>query len=280
MPQVVVATKGSMKRKYAAVDDVVAAAGRMLRLKHSRLYDDHMSMKAASLRLRARRRGYHKWYSLKKGVLTGILIMDASVRVIVKAMRRVVKRRRDRFIAQQAEMGKDNNCPICLTLLSDMQVDDLFLHDGVVFCKQDVIDYVSSGYNFSNPITRRQISAHEIARLGCQKLSGIYGVRSTLRKRVVESSSHFFFLENDVVWTYKNLLAAVDISGTAAFREDLFRDAYIKFDNHVRQMFANDGFRTVCVLKGLKHECLGMGDTLDAWSTKLIDSYLQSGPRV
>ncbi|CAM9706441.1 unnamed protein product [Ectocarpus sp. 6 AP-2014] len=269
-----------MKRKYAAVDEVVAAAGRLLRLKHSRLYGDHMGMKVANLRLRARRRGYQKWYSLKKGVLTGILIMDASVRVIVKAFRRIVLMRRDSYIAQKAERGADNKCPICLTPLSDMQVSDLFLHDGVVFCKQDVIDYITSGYNFSNPITRKHISRHEIARLGCQKLLTMYGVRSTLRRREVESSSHFFFLENDVVWTYKNLLAAVDVSGTAMFREDLFRDAYVKFDSHVRQMFANDGLRTVCVLKGLKFEYRGMSDTLDGWSTKLIDSYLNSAPRV
>lgn len=266
-----------MKRKYANIGDVVSGTGCLPRLKQNCLYNSHMGTKAAFLRVRVRRRGYKRWYCLKKCVLAAVLTFDTSVRVITGAFRLFMQKKRDLLIARQAAGGEENKCPICLTPLQDLS--NLFVHDGIVFCKQDVIAYVSSGYNFNNPITRKHLSSHDVDRLGCKRLVDSYSSREALRRRVVDSSTHFFFLENDVVEAYRDLLSVVHVSGTRMFSEQIFRDVYLRFDSHVRQMFANDSTRTICVLKGLRNECRGMDDLVQKWSLTLIDGYLRGPPQ-
>lgn len=251
-----------------------SSLGALVRCKQHRLYDRHMGMKVHTLRPEVRRRGYKKWYCLKKDMLVRVLIMDESVRIIVKALRKVIQRRGEQLIRRKLAGGRENKCSICLTPLEDFAVADLFVHDGIVFCKQDIISHMSTGYNFTNPITRKDISRDVVARLGCHNLLESYGRRKTLRRSVVESSTHYFFMENDIVHGYRELLAVVGVSGTQMFHEQIFRQLYRSFEYQLREMSHSDKMRTVCVLKGLRGESRGMSEVVDRWSNTFIDKYL------
>lgn len=245
-----------MKRKRLVANEAVSllqqsSLGALMRCKKHRLYDLHMSMKVQRLRPEVRRRRYRKWYCLKKDMLVRALIMDESVRIIVQALRRVLERKRDIFIEQKLAGGTENKCPICLMPLEGFDRADLFVHDNIVFCKQDMITHISTGCNFTNPITRKELSRDAVARLVCPALLENYGRHRGLRRNVVDSSTHFF-MENDIVEGYRELLAVVDVSGTRMFHEQLFRQLYLSFEYKLRQMSGSEKMRTVCVLKGLE----------------------------
>lgn len=268
-----------MKRKLLVANETVGALqqwslGALVRCKQHRLYHQHMSMKVGSLRPEVRRRGYRKWYCLKKGMLVCVLIMDESVRIIAKALRKVLQRKRELFVKEKQSGGRENKCPICLTPLEEFKLADLLVHDNMVFCRQDMISHVSTGFNFTNPITRKDISRDFVARLGCQTLLDNYGRRNALRKSAVDSSTHFFFMENDIVDGYKELLGVVGVSGTRMFHEQLFRQLYMSFEYQIQQMSCTDKMRTVSVLKGLRGESRGMGDMVERWSSSFIDKHL------
>eukprot|EP00903_Cladosiphon_okamuranus_P017777 g16363.t1 len=247
----------------------------LARCKQHRLYDQHMGMKVTHLRPEVRSRGYRQWYCLKKGMLASILVMDESVRIIARALRKVLQKKNRSFVQQKMSEGRDNKCPICLTPLEEFEAENLVVHDNMVFCKQDMISHMSTGYNFTNPITRRDISRDFVARLGCKKLLEIYGRRRALRRSVVDASTHFFFMENDIIYGYKELLATVGLSGTPMFHDHVFTQLYMAFQLNIQQMACTDKMRTVCVLKGLKAESRGMGDTVKHWSSSFIDKQLE-----
>lgn len=269
-----------MKRKLLTANEALnimsqSTSTSLSRIKNSPRYAHYIGMKVTWLRQNVRGRGYRKWYCLKKTGLVGLLIIDESVRTVVNVFRAVAEGSRGRFIAQRVAEGRDNKCPICLTPLEDIQPCDLFVHDRMVFCKSDIIEYMSSGCNFSNPITRKAIARHSVQSLGCDSLLQKYGQRETLRRRVVDSSTYFFFLENEVVICYREMLEAVSLSASPMFEEDTFRELYYNFDHQVKQMFHNDSLRTVCVLKGLRSLSGGMGQYAKDWSSSIISRYLK-----
>lgn len=243
-------------------------------MKKSSLCALHMQKTAAVLRQQVRRLGYRKWYCLKKNALVGVVVMDECVRIIVAVLRQMLQRKRRRFIALRVAAGSQSTCPVCMTPLQEFQEDELFAHDGFVFCKQDIVSFVSSGYNFSNPITRRHIDLHDLRTLGSGDLCDAYENRETLRKGVVDSYSHFFFMENDVPATYRQLLALVDLSGTVMFNEQLFKEFVAMFDRQVQQMRKNDATRTVCVLNSLRAESMHMPERTHRWSHDMLDHYV------
>ena len=263
-----------MKRKFPDVYDALSRGQYLTRHRLHPHYEVYMGTTVAWLRLQARQLGYRKWYCLKKRALVDMLVMDESARVVAKLFRKRMAQKRIRVIRVRVAEGRDNVCPICLTPIEDIPTTDLFVHDDIVFCKEDIVGYISSEFNFTNPITRSDIAKHAIARLGCDSLTEAYGRRRTLRKRAVDSAAHFFFLENDIVRCFKDLLEEVDLSNTEYFREGTFREFYMRFDMKVQQMFDIDSSRTVCVLKDLSKEADGMNTSTSKWSSCLIQKYL------
>lgn len=268
-----------MKRKLASSCETGGLGGTSTlcssaRIKKSTLYALNMQMTAAALRQRVRALGYRKWYCLKKNGLVGVIVMDESVRIIVEVFRGILQRKRRRFITLRVAAGGETTCPICMTPLQEFQEGELFVHDGFVFCKQDIVSFISSGYNFSNPITRGHIGLHDLRALGSDSLCDAYGKRETLRKGVVDSYSHFFFMENDVLVTYRQLLSVVSFSGTPMFHEQLFKELFAVFDRQVHQMRQNDAMRTVCVLKSLRSESTLASERTRRWSCDVIDRYV------
>jgi len=122
---------------------------------------------------------------------------------------------------------------------------------------------------------RDQLIAERVAE-GCENKCPICltsAVRGALRKRAIDLSSHFFFLENDIVSTFKELLAVVDYSGSDFCRQRIFQDAYLGFDQQVQHMFAIDPKRSICVLKSLRtviRDWNASKPVTKAWSSDLI----------
>lgn len=266
-----------MKRKPLSDEGAMAvssaAVASLRRVKAYHRYNVFADMKVVWLRMRLRRRRCRKWYCLKKSALVTACVMDESVRIITRLLRDRARFKRDQLIAERITEGCENKCPICLTALQDFEPSELFVHDSIVFCKNDVVACLSSEYNFSNPITRKSIGLHAVRRLGSVSLLQKFAFRGALRKRAVDLSSHFFFLENDIVSTFKELLAVVDYSGADFCRQRIFQDAYLDFDQQVQHMFAIDPKRSICVMKSLR-TVIGNWNAskpvTTAWSNDLI----------
>lgn len=273
-----------MKRQLVSASETGVLVGTstlcsLARVKNSSLCARHGQATAAVLRQRVRLLGYRKWYCLKKKALVGVIVVDESVRIIVRVFRSMLQHKRRQLIALRVAAGSQSTCPICMTPLQELREDELFAHDGFVFCKEDIVSFISSGYNFSNPITRRHIDMHDVRTLGSDDLCDAYGKRETLRKGVVDSYSHFFFMENDVPVTYRQLLSVVEFSGTSMFHEQLFKELFANFDRQVHQMSQNDAKRTVCVLNSLRAESTDMLDVTHRWSCDVIDRYITNVTR-
>jgi len=266
-----------MKRKPLSDEGAVAvssaAVASLAKVKAYHRYNVFAEMTVVWLRTRLRRRRCRKWYCLKKSALVTTCVLDESVRIITRLLRDCARFKRDQLIAERVAEGCENKCPICLTSLQEFERSDLFVHDGIVFCKNDVVACLSSEYNFSNPITRKSMGLHAVRRLGSVSLLQKFAVRGALRKRAIDLSSHFFFLENDIVSTFKELLAVVDYSGSDFCRQRIFQDAYLGFDQQVQHMFAIDPKRSICVLKSLRtviRDWNASKPVTKAWSSDLI----------
>ncbi len=240
----------------------------MSRSRHNSKYNEIMDNNTVDqLRNILRGYGYKKWYCLKKNGLVSLLVVDYCTRKIVSFFKRVMSYKHD--VKIKKSICENDSCPICMSSIDSFNRNDLFVHDNVVFCRDDIIRFIKSEYNFTNPITRSQIHFHRVKDLRDIGLVDSYLQKDSLRRNAVDSSMHFFYLENDIFYELMDLLRA-----TESNRVDIFRETYIQFDAMIKQMYELDRCRTLCVLKGLFDMTKDMYYYDRMWCDNLISRYI------
>lgn len=241
--------------------------------RHTR-YSHHCNKTVQVLRGETRNFGCQKWYCLKKGALVTFLIQKDSATTITRFFRTLLAAKRAMIIRQSLANG-DTKCPVCLTNLCELPESELFVHDGMVFCKSDIIGFVSTNYNFVNPMTRSSILLHHVKALGSDRLVELYYNRHYLRQRAVDASTHFFFLENDIVTALRSVVTAAEFAHVRQSGENIFQDSFRTFELMVSQMRAIDPARTICVLRSLSSETTKMVGIQKNWCSALIRRHLE-----
>lgn len=215
------------------------------------------------LRDRARVYGHKGWYSLKKPGLVSVIVVNKSSSTISSFFRNMVQNSRNRVISRSVE--SDDVCPISLTRVSDLSHP--YVHDGIVFCREDLVLFFMNSYNFTNPITRREFTDVDIKRFGSPTLCEVFYDRVYLRNDAIYDIQEFSFLESQFEGLVKNMISLFH------YQDDKeFEDVILSINNMWRKMLAIDLNRTLCVIKSMRHFMEGIGnERRKKWAIEFID---------
>lgn len=220
------------------------------------------------LRQKARSAGTKSWYCLRKGNLVSALVIHDSAIKVTRMFRENVSKKRISIYESQKMNG--STCPISLTPISDLEPDDIFVHGGVVFSRNAILDYVSVSADFLNPITRTMMHVHDIKRLRCPHALEKYFNRSNLRMRKIISIRQFSFLEIELDDVLLSLIQQYYLQDTPFFEETL-----VAFNKTWRELKNSDRNRTVCVLKSLEQSADRFRGKPRLWGRDLVAKYLR-----
>ena len=221
------------------------------------------------LRQKARSAGTKGWYSLRKGNLaSAVIIHDAAV-TVTNFFRRVVDAKR--LGVYESHARNNATCPISLTLVTDLENDDVFVHAGIVFSKQSLLDFMLATVDFRNPVTRTMMHLYDIERLGCPHVLDKYKDRERLRCVKVISIRQFSFLETEL----ENILTSL-LQHYYCGDDDFFATTLRAFQQTWREMKRTDRNRTICVLRSLEHNVKfsHYNGRPRAWANNLVTKYL------
>jgi len=220
------------------------------------------------LRQKARSAGTKRWYCLRKGNLVSALVIHDSAIKVTSLFRENVKRKRDLVYESQKLNG--STCPISLTPISDLASNDIFIHGGVVFSRNSILDYVSVSVDFLNPITRTMMHVHDIKRLRCQQALDNYYNRISLRIMKINFIRQFSFLEIELENILMSLIQQFYLQDT-----DCFSDTLVAFKETWKEMKTTDRTRTICVLKSLEQSADRFRGRPRIWGRCLVAKYLK-----
>ena len=102
-----------------------------------------------------------KWHSLRKPNLVSIFIVHKCASTISKYFKRIVQKHRDSII--ESRMNDGSKCPITLDLVSE--INNKFVHNGIVFSRHELIKYMMFSEDFCNPVTRKMMGFADIQRM-------------------------------------------------------------------------------------------------------------------
>lgn len=219
-----------------------------------------------ALRIKARLVGESKWYSLRKPHLVSAIVTHESALVITEFFRQIVHKKMLELIKTAVENG--SRCPVSLSPISDMKSDDIFVHNGLVFCKSAVLDYVKISVDFTNPITRTALHLHDVKRLESQEALKIYEDRTNLRRSKVKSINQFAFLELELDNVFRILMQ------NCFFKGNYFEHNYAAFKRMWKEMKSIDKNRTICVLKSLEQCARSYSGESQNWGLTFLEKYL------
>lgn len=221
----------------------------------------------SALRQRARSVGTKKWYALRKASLASAIIIHDSAITVTKLFHENVNKKRLQLLESHVLAG--SQCPISLTLVSELHEDDVFIHENIVFSREAILEYIKTSVDFLNPITRTTMHFHDIDRLGCQHALDKYRDRVTLRHRKVNSIRQFSFLETELENILISLVQQYYYKDT-----QVFYDTMRAFHDTWAEMKATDRNRTVCVLKSMVQSVYRFHGRPRIWGRTLVSKYL------
>lgn len=219
------------------------------------------------LKDKVRSAGTREWYSLRKeGLVSAIIIHDSAVTVAM-LFKRLLREKRTICFDSQASNG--SVCPISFIPVCDMDMNNSFVHDSVVFSREDIVRYVKLSVDFLNPITRNLMHSHDIERLGNEEVCIAYKNRVRLRRIKVESIRQYAFLETEL----NDIL--IDLIRQYFHRDtDYFYLSLTAFHETWARMKQIDKTRTVCLLKSLKQSADRFRGKPREWANNLLVQYI------
>jgi len=177
---------------------------------------------------------------------------------------------RKRAVVLDSSQKDGSKCPISLTPISGLNSDDVFIHDGVVFSRDAILDYVEASVDFLNPITRKSFQFHDIQRLRCQGALDKYRNRVSLRIEKINSIRQFAFLEIELDNIFTSLIQQYYFKDTPFYDHSL-----VAFRRTWKEMKATDHSRTVCVMKCLEQSADRFNGRPRLWGRSLVARYLE-----
>lgn len=215
------------------------------------------------LRDQARVYGQKRWYSMKKPSLVAVVIVNKSSSIISGFFRRIIQDSRKRVIERSIE--SDEFCPICLTPVSELI--NPYVHDGIVFSREDLVFFFMNSYNFTNPMTRRDFTDADIKRFGSPTLCDVFYDREYLRKDVIHGVQQFSFLESQFEVLVKNMVSLYHYQDEREYCETA-----LSLENVWEDMMSIDRNRTVCVIKSARTILDDLSGRRKKWARALLDN--------
>lgn len=212
----------------------------------------------------ARKMGNKSWYSLRKKNLVCSIIVYNAAKSISSFFEKICNKKRISIIKNCDET---ETCPISLALVKDL--DDPYLHDGVIFSQNFLEEYFLKSYDFVNPITRKPLTMSDIRRFHSKTLLESFKNKDSLRKKYVESTNHFSFLEMDIENIMITLLQLYNERATEEYDEHVEA-----FENTFRRMRSMDKTRTLCTMESLVDRAEYFHPRIQKWGMQFVGSYI------
>jgi len=214
-------------------------------------------------------RGYGQkgWYNLKKHNLVVVVVLNMCSSTISHFFHSIIIRSRERAI-ETATKSTDTVCPISLVPVSELSFP--YVHDNIVFSRDDLVSFFMSSYNFTNPITRREFTATEIRRFGSPTLYEVFLDRVNLRIDAVYEIQHFAFLEVELENCVKRMASMFSFQ-----EQQLFEEVSVILENTWREMLRIDRHRTLCVLKSMFDFINMYTGRRRKWSTVMVNDLIK-----
>lgn len=188
------------------------------------------------------------FYKLKKKDLVYLASVNIYVTIIIRFLRSLKKPKEDKMETEEYI----EKCPISLMPISEMEEDDIFTHDNISFSKEYLIEYFKSSYDFTNPITKRELKKEDILRLNSCGILDIFEDKDYLRERMVTDIQDFAFYENDIEVYFYNLILTESGTLGRVVEDEEYLEITGLFHHTWLNMVRLDIYRTDCVLRGLQ----------------------------
>lgn len=260
------------KKRKRSVDDTTCSISNTYHqqyVKKSKMHPGYFSLYSRNtvpvFRKKVRDIGNRKWYSLRKSNLACVVMIHECAMTISRFFRRIVASKRRKLVESKKKDG--SRCPITLTPVSE--INSVFVHDGIVFSKKELVEYMEVTIDFCNPITRKVVECFEIQRLGSSSLLDKYKNRVFLRDKEIDAIRDFSFWETELDNIMIRLTRMCHRQSSSDFYEN-----HIAFHNTWLEMKRNDRNRTVCVVKSLKQSANRFRGRARYWANIFIDNYI------
>lgn len=188
------------------------------------------------------------FYKLKKKHLVYTATLNQYVTIIIRFFKFCLKKKLQN---NKMEIEYVEKCPISLIPISEIEESDLFTHDNIQFSKEYLIGYFKSSYDFTNPITKRELKKEDILRLKSDEISKIFEDKDDLRDRMVTDIQDFSFYENDIEAYFYNLVLTESVTLGRIVDDEEYLQITALFHHTWLNMVRLDIHRTECVLRGL-----------------------------
>ena len=225
------------------------------------IFQDHTVLE---LKTMVRDMGYANWYTLRKKNLVCSVIVYEAVNTIINFLRKISEKKRVSLIEN---CGQLETCPISLEKIHE--VNDPYVHDGVIFSQKSLTDYLLSSYDFLNPITRKPFHLADIRRFDSNVLLQTFRNKDKLRKNYVESVNHFSFLEMEIEHIMINLLHMYSERASEEFDE-----CVVAFGNTFSRMLQISRNRTLCVMESLLDRFGFFHPRISSWGEKFVKGFI------
>ena len=215
-----------------------------------------------TLRTAMRYMKVRNWYNMRKPEMVSVIVANVCANIITRLFR--IKK-----------FTEESWCPISLIPVSELK--DPFVHDGITFSKYSLVEYIRHSYDFSNPITRKDITREDTIRLNSPSINMIFEDRESLRSKLVEDIYEFSAMEDeleeclDIIIDIKAFRSTGDLS-------NLIR-VQIQFHRIWSRIKTIDIHRTICVMKSLLDkikEIYRYNERRKRIGVKLLKTYLSA----
>ncbi len=258
------------RRRSRSIDEIRESDGNAIVQSALRSAKNHLEYKSiftgnnvVDLRDRARVYGQKGWYCMKKPNLVSVIVVNKSATTISNFFRGIVQTLRKSVISRSVE--SDDVCPITLTPVSELLHP--YVHDGIVFSRDDLVLFFLKSYNFTNPMTRKEFTNVDIKRFGSPKLCDLFYDREYLRKDAIYDIHQFSFLESQFEILVKHMVALYHHQDDQEYEE-----VVASIENMWKEMMLIDINRTLCVIKSTRSVLNDISGRRKKWATAFLDN--------
>lgn len=243
-------------RKRKRENDETVLLSRARNTGFYRQYFENTTVK--STRTIVRGMGVEKWYSMKKGQLVSIVVIDIYARRIQRFFRTRgsnVKERLEMFNGLEKE-----TCPITLELITDIPLHNRYTHSNHWFDKKSLAEFLRVSYDFVHPVTRVPFTIKDIVDIDPSMLD-MFNNRLAVRAAMVSRIEMVQCIENELEDIYKDMIDMAYFTQSRREFDANLMFSEVQFEECFKDLFSIDKDRCIVVLKSLPD--LINGDSYD-----------------
>lgn len=211
-----------------------------------RQYFENTTVK--STRAIVKEMGVVKWYSMKKGQLVSIVVLDIYARRIQRFFRTRgsnIRERVDMFSGLEKE-----KCPITLELIKDIPISNRYTHSNHWFDRENLAAFLRVSCDFVHPVTRVAFTENDIIDIDPSMLT-LFNDRLAVRSAMVSRIEMVQCIENELEDIFKEMIDMAYYTQSRREFDANLMFSEIQFEECFKDLLGIDRDRCIVVLKSL-----------------------------